>query len=108
MCNVKLLKVQGALLHMCLMQCIAAAAVHQSIHSFWVSCYCQESRPLQQMLLEEQTTQTRLERVKEILGTTLKFYSAATALDSVFRSSSDGETGSTGGEAAQPPPGGPD
>jgi hypothetical protein len=57
-----------------------------------------EHRLTQQALLEEETTQGRLQREAEVLGQTLKFYSAATALESVF--SGDG--------GAPPPAGGPD
>jgi hypothetical protein len=51
------------------------------------------------MLLEENSTKDRLEKEKDVLGQTLKFYSAASALEGVFSSSS---------ETPQPPPGGPD
>lgn len=56
----------------------------------------------QQALLEEDNTQDRLRREAEVLGQTLRFYSAATALESVF--SREGGTGGT----PNPPAGGPD
>jgi hypothetical protein len=52
------------------------------------------------VLLEEDSTLGRLQKEAEVLGETMRFYSAATALESVF--SSGGEGG------AQPPAGGPD
>lgn len=68
-------------------------------HVFAAFMPSQESRLLQQMLLEEDSTKDRLEKEKDVLGQTLKFYSAASALEGVF---------SSGSETVQPPPGGPD
>lgn len=72
--------------------------------SYWIASVFGEHRLTQQALLEEETTQGRLKREAEVLGQTLRFYSAATALESVF---SDGGSSSSGG-APQPPAGGPD
>jgi hypothetical protein len=62
--------------------------------------------------LEEETTLGRLRREADVLGQTVRFYSAATALESVFSPSGGGgggEPGSgSGGGGAAPPPGGPD
>ncbi|GBF97423.1 ATP-dependent protease [Raphidocelis subcapitata] len=66
--------------------------------SYWIASVLGEHRGTQQALLEEDSTRGRLAREAEVLGQTLKFYSAATALESVF--TSDG--------GAQPPAGGPD
>ena len=46
----------------------------------------------------------RLEQEKEVLNATLKFYSAATALEGVFKSDPEGSSASD----PQPPAGGPD
>lgn len=67
--------------------------------SYWVASVLGEHRMTQQALLEEESTQARLRREAEVLGQTLKFYSAATALESVF---------SGDGGPSQPPAGGPD
>jgi Lon protease-like protein len=75
--------------------------------SYWVAHVLGDARALQQSLLETEGTCERLEREKEVLESTLKFYSAATALESVFGASGSG--GAPGSEAgAVPPPGGPD
>lgn len=68
--------------------------------SYWIASAFNDSRHVQQTLLEETSTVTRLQREKEILTQTLKFYSAATAVQSVFK---EGPS-----EPQQPPPGGPD
>lgn len=68
--------------------------------SYWIANAFQESRYTQQELLEELNTTARLAKEREVLSATLKFYSAATALESVFKGSE--------GEQLQPPPGGPD
>ncbi len=60
--------------------------------------------PTAQGLLEEDSTRTRLLREKDVLESTLKYYSAASALESVFREDKD----APGGAAPLPPPGGPD
>ncbi len=60
-------------------------------------------RYTQQHLLEMESTLERLAQEKEVLGATMKFYSAATALEGVFKS--DGEGSEPG---PQPPAGGPD
>lgn len=71
------------------------------------------ARYIQQALLEEDKTAPRLQKEKEILDQTLKFYAAQSALSSVFSSSgepgsssesgssdsSGGEPGSSGGES---------
>jgi ATP-dependent Lon protease len=83
--------------------------------SYWVAHVLGDARALQQSLLETDGTCERLEREKEVLEQTLRFYSAATALESVFQSDPSsgggggGGAGGAGGEAgAVPPPGGPD
>jgi Lon protease-like protein len=74
--------------------------------SYWVAHVLGDARALQQSLLEAEGTCERLEREKEVLESTLKFYSAATALESVFGATGGGAPGSEAG--AVPPPGGPD
>ncbi|KAI8466929.1 MAG: hypothetical protein J3K34DRAFT_524170 [Monoraphidium minutum] len=68
--------------------------------SYWIASVLGEHRLTQQVLLEEDTTMGRLLKEAEVLGQTVKFYSAATALESVFSSGGDG--------GAAPPAGGPD
>jgi hypothetical protein len=63
----------------------------------------QESKFTQQALLEENSTVARLEREKEVLAETLKFYTAASALEGVF-----GSKGSSSEPGPSPPPGAPD
>lgn len=72
--------------------------------SFWLVSAFQDSKLTQQALLEESSTLLRLEHIKQVLGSTLKFYSAASALSSVFSSSGS----ENAADQAQPPPGGPD
>jgi ATP-dependent Lon protease len=69
----------------------------------------QEFRSEQQGLLEQDSTSKRLLREKEILAETLRFFSAATALEGVF-SSSGGSSSAEGGSSSEqkPPAGGPD
>jgi hypothetical protein len=86
----------------------------------------QDSRLAQQTLLETDKTMERLQEEKALLESTLKYYSAASALEGVFgavggasseakgssesskgSSSSEGAKGSSSSEV-QPPPGGPD
>lgn len=75
----------------------------------------QDSRLTQQTLLEVNKTMERLQEEKALLEGTLKYYSAATALEGVFgggsgsssASSTEGAKGASSSEV-QPPPGGPD
>lgn len=67
----------------------------------------QDSKYTQQALLEENSTMTRLGAEKELLNSTLKYYTAATALEGVF-SSTGTSSSSSGSSEIQPPPGGPD
>jgi len=81
--------------------------------SYWVAHVLGDARALQQSLLETEGTVARLEREKEVLESTLRFYSAATALESVFAEAPSspgggGAGGAGGGGGAGPPPGGPD
>jgi hypothetical protein len=83
----------------------------------------QDSRLAQQALLETDKTLERLQEEKALLESTLKYYSAASALEGVFgavggsssetKGSSEGSKGSSEGAKGssselQPPPGGPD
>eukprot|EP00878_Enallax_costatus_P005223 GHUV01005489.1.p1 GENE.GHUV01005489.1~~GHUV01005489.1.p1 ORF type:complete len:347 (+),score=73.03 GHUV01005489.1:210-1250(+) len=73
--------------------------------SYWIAHAFTDSKYTQQALLEENKTMVRLGAEKDLLAATLKYYTAATALEGVF--SSTGSTSSASGEV-QPPPGGPD
>jgi hypothetical protein len=72
----------------------------------------QDSRLTQQGLLELDKTMERLQEEKVLLESTLKYYSAATALEGVFGglggSSAGGSSEAKGTSEVQPPPGGPD
>jgi hypothetical protein len=83
----------------------------------------QDSRLAQQALLETDKTLERLQEEKALLESTLKYYSAASALECVFgdvggssseaKGSPEGSKGSSEGAKGssselQPPPGGPD
>lgn len=68
--------------------------------SYWVASFFSDIKLLQQMLLEEGSTKARLEKEKEVLSETVKYYSAAAALKSLGLGSSDA-TGS-GGSGSPP------
>ncbi|KAF8057912.1 Lonrf1 [Scenedesmus sp. PABB004] len=77
--------------------------------SYWIAHAFTDSRYTQQALLEEDSTMTRLGAEKELLAQTLKYYTAATALEGVFSAApGGGGGGAAAGEAAPPPAGGPD
>ncbi|WIA15556.1 hypothetical protein OEZ86_004158 [Tetradesmus obliquus] len=83
--------------------------------SYWIAHAFSDSRLTQQTLLEVNKTMERLQEEKALLEGTLKYYSAATALEGVFgggsgsssASSTEGAKGASSSEV-QPPPGGPD
>lgn len=79
------------------LRCHACAVLPCHLHAL------QDSKYTQQALLEENSTMVRLGAEKELLSATLKYYTAATALEGVFGSSS-----SSASSEMQPPPGGPD
>ncbi|KAK9819722.1 hypothetical protein WJX72_001670 [[Myrmecia] bisecta] len=68
--------------------------------SFWVAALLQDSPMTQQQLLEEDSTIKRLQREMDVLGGTVKYLRATSALESAFAPSS--------GEGSPPPQGGPD
>ena len=65
--------------------------------SYWVASFFSDIKLLQQMLLEEGSTKARLEKEKEVLSETVKYYSAAAALKSLG-------LGSTGSGGSGSPP----
>lgn len=52
--------------------------------SYWIASIFSDVRPLQQILLEEDSTIARLQRERDVLTETVKYYSAASALKSAF------------------------
>eukprot|EP00775_Hariotina_reticulata_P008862 gene8862-9041_t len=78
--------------------------------SFWIAHVFSESKYTQQALLEEDNTIVRLTAEKKLLSSTLKYYTAATALEGVFGGGGGGGGGetTTASSEVQPPPGGPD
>jgi hypothetical protein len=62
----------------------------------------------QQGLLELDKTMERLQEEKALLESTLKYYSAATALEGVFGGLGSSSSEAKGTSEVQPPPGGPD
>lgn len=73
--------------------------------SYWITSLFADSPMQQQLLLEEDSTRSRLARVKEILEGTLKYLSATNALKSALSTDAPG----VGGEdLPRPPAGGPD
>lgn len=73
--------------------------------SFWIASLFADSPMQQQLLLEEDSTATRLTRLRDILDGTVKYLRATSALESAFTSPSN-DTSSGGG--ANPPKRGPD
>lgn len=57
--------------------------------SYWVASFFSDVKLLQQNLLEEESTIKRLNREKEILSETVRYYSAAAALKGAFSSSAE-------------------
>lgn len=63
--------------------------------SYWIASVFSDVRPLQQRLLEEDNTLSRLKKEKDILNETVRYYSAASALKFAFNAG----TGSEGTDA---------
>jgi hypothetical protein len=73
--------------------------------SYWVASFFADVKLLQQNLLEEGSTIKRLEKEKEVLDQTVKYYSAAAALKSLGLGESSAEAGSgepRSGDSAPP------
>ena len=68
--------------------------------SYWVASFFADVKLLQQNLLEEGSTVKRLEKEKEVLDQTVKYYSAAAALKSLGLGES---TDATEGGSGSPP-----
>lgn len=58
--------------------------------SYWVASFFSDIKLLQQNLLEEDDTLRRLQKEKEVLSETVRYYSAAAALKSAFGPSGEG------------------
>lgn len=60
--------------------------------SYWVASFFSDVKVLQQNLLEEDDTVRRLEKEKNVLSETVRYYSAASALKSAFGSTAEEPT----------------
>lgn len=58
--------------------------------SYWVASFFSDIKLLQQNLLEEDDTLRRLQKEKEVLSETVRYYSAAAALKSAFSPGGEG------------------
>lgn len=71
--------------------------------SYWVASFFADVKLLQQNLLEEGSTLKRLEKEKEVLDQTVKYYSAAAALKSLGLGDSTDSADTSGGSGGPPP-----
>jgi len=69
--------------------------------SYFIASFFSDVKLLQQNLLEEDSTMARLRREKEILGETVRYYSAASALKMAFSTGGPAEGSAEGGSSAK-------